>query len=77
MMGVEDARIAKRVEMSMLQWRQLNEDHKRGWGDGDGIAILRHHHHLYTLTSISIFSERDHCRSLVSYALASGRLAVL
>ena len=58
-MGVEDARIAKHVEMSMLQWRQLNEDHKRGWGDGDGIAILRHNH-FYTLTPILIFSGRYH-----------------
>ena len=29
--GAEDARRAKHVEMSMLQWRQLSEDPKRGW----------------------------------------------
>ena len=29
--GVEDARKAKDVEMSMLQWRQLSEIPERGW----------------------------------------------
>ena len=39
--GVEDARKAKYVEMSMLQCRQLSEDPKQGWTIEIGRAILQ------------------------------------
>ena len=56
--GVEDAKMAKYVEMSILQWRQLSEDPERGWRMDLDCACCNKMLHTKYVTDIDCMKHR-------------------